>query len=690
MTDRIQTMRTFFVTDRAHHAHRRPAGDERCLAVNFAKEGLSDVRRASLRLQHVLETETPVVFPWERIAFLRTIRTIPAIFTAEEEEQLKAEHRLHERGDVSNICVDYSIFLRAGLPGMLDKVRRQREEFLQKGAEEQAAYLHEQEEILLAVQNLTERYRQEAQRVGNTVVEETLGALLSRAPQTLLEAMQLQRIIHFTMWCGNNYHNTLGRFDQYMRPYLEHDLQAGILDEESALELVEEYFLSFNRDSDLYPGMQQGDNGQSLVLGGKNADGSDGFSLLSRLCLQASLELRLIDPKINVRVSKDTPLSVYQLGTELTKQGLGFPQYSNDDVVIPGLIRLGYKPEDACQYAVAACWEFIIPGRGMDVVNIDALPFASLTRKAIVDHLSDSADFETLYSHVRDGIRAEADRLCDNTRGLYVYPAPFLSLMMEGCVERGEDVSRGCIYNNYGFHGTGLSTAADSLASIAQYVYQEGRYTPQEMLEAMETDFAGREEMLHTLRYDAPKMGNDDERADSIACRLLEDFSLSLEGKHNDRGGIFRAGTGSAMYYLWHGELGATPDGRRANEGLAANYSPSLFTRCRGPVSIIKSFVKPDLAKVINGGPLTIELHDTLFRNQDSIDKVAGLIRSFILLGGHQMQINAVNRETMLDAQKHPENHRGLIVRVWGWSGYFVELDREYQDHIIRRMELAM
>ncbi len=204
-------------------------------------------------------------------------------------------------------------------------------------------------------------------------------------------------------------------------------------------------------------------------------------------------------------------------------------------------------------------------------------------------------------------------------------------------------------------------------------------------------NFEGYDNIWAMLRYDAPKMGNDDDSVDSIACRLLDWFADSLEGHKNDRGGIFRAGTGSAMYYIWHSKnVQATPDGRKQGEALACNYSPSLFSRCKGPVSIIKSFAKPNLVRVANGGPLTIELHDTVFRNADSIRKVAMFIKSFMDMGGHQMQINAVNRDQMLEAKKHPENYRNLIVRVWGWSGYFVELDEVYQDHIIERMELAM
>ena len=212
---------------------------------------------------------------------------------------------------------------------------------------------------------------------------------------------------------------------------------------------------------------------------------------------------------------------------------------------------------------------------------------------------------------------------------------------------------------------------------------------PEELIGAMDENFEGREVLLHHLRYDCPKMGNDDDRADQMGAFLLDAFAGAVKGLVNQRGGIFRAGTGSAMFYLWHaGSLGATADGRLRGEPLAANYAPALGVRVKGPASILRSFAKPDLTQVVNGGPLTIEFHDTVFRSADSIRKVALLVRSFILDGGHQLQLNTVNREQLLDAQRHPENYKNLIVRVWGWSGYFVELDKCYQDHIIKRVEL--
>ena len=456
-----------------------------------------------------------------------------------------------------------------------------------------------------------------------------------------------------------------------------------------AFELLEAFFLSCNRDSDLYPGMQQGDNGQSIVLGGMTPDGRDGYNMLSEMCLRASAELRLIDPKINLRVNRDTPLSVYELGTRLTRLGLGFPQYENDDVAIPALEALGYEERDARDYAMAACWEFIIPGKGMEIPNIDAMPFANSVDQVIRTSLSDCADMDALKTRVRAAIFERVDEILAKKKNLYVIPSPFLSLFFEGCVENARDISLGCKYNNWGLHGTGIAPAADMLAAVDQVVFGEG-VPAGEVVSALKANFVGFDALRSRLR-NAPKMGNDDDRADQYGVWLLDVFADAVRGRRNERGGVVRAGTGTAMYYVSHAaSLGATADGREAGVPLPANYAPSLNLRLNGPVSLIKSFTKPHLSRVINGGPLTIEFSDSVFAQDEAIRKVAQLVRLFILRGGHQIQLNTVNRDRLLDAQKHPENYRNLIVRVWGWSGYFVELDKCYQDHIIRRAELTL
>lgn len=685
MTSYIAKLRQFYVENKEHHTYRQSSVNPHSLAKEFEKRELSDTERAVERLKWVLEKEKVVVFPNEKIALLRTVPTIPEIYTEREWSVIKRSYRIHEQGKVSNICPSYSSLIDKGF----NQVRLEIEESLKTHRDaEKIAYLNILLETLDIMEAFAERYRLAAIEVGNTTVAESFAQIPQNRPQNFVQALQFFRLIHFGLWASFNYHNTIGRFDQFMFPYYEADLAKGVLTRESALELLQEFFISFNKDSDLYPGMQQGDNGQSLMLGGLTTSGEDAFNDLSKLCMEASLELKLIDPKINLRVHAGTPIEVLELGSEMTKQGLGFPQYSNDEVVVNALKKWGYREEDALNYVVAACWEFIIPEVAMDIVNIDALSFLKAVLEAL-PCLTECETFDKFKEVVKSKLCRQTAEICSNTNGVYMEPTPLLSLMMEGCIAKGQDISLGARYNNYGIHGTGLSSATDSLAAIKKYVFEEQRVDKETLLKALEADFVGYDELYHLLRFEAPKMGNDDDYVDALAGELLDWFADSLEGVSNDRGGIFRAGTGSAMYYLWHGnELGASPDGRHQGEEFACNFSPSLHTHLKGPISLIKSFSKGNLERVANGGPLTIELDDSMFRNAESTAKVARLVKSYMDLGGMQMQLNGVNREMMLDAQKHPDKYRNLIVRVWGWSGYFVELDKAYQDHIIRRSEL--
>lgn len=688
MDKRIEMLLERYVVNKEQRTFRREPKGPYYLAERFSEEGLSELARSVGRLQYMLSEENPVVFPDERIALLRTVPDNYEIFTETEWKKLRAEHYIHEQGKVCNINPEYSLLIDEGFDKKREEIKCSMK--VHAGEPERFAELSAFLQVLDALSDFAERYREEALRVGNSEIAEMFSNIPAKRPRSFQEALQFLRLLHYGLWASFNYHNTFGRFDQYLYPYFQADVEAGKLNHEEALSLVEEFFICCNKDSDLYPGMQQGDNGQSIVLGGLNEDGTESFNPLSDLCLQASLELKLIDPKINLRVNRSTPVSMYERGTELTKQGIGFPQYANDDIVIPALLRWGYDKKDAYNYVVAACWEFIIPGYGMDVPNVNGLSFTDAVLRAM-KRLPEYQDFDELMQAVKKEIQKRAGELCDSVHNLYMEPAPLMSLMMCGCVENGADIRDGNKYNNFGFHGTGLSTAVDSLAAIRKYVYTDRMFTAEELLKMLDADFKGSENIQNMLRYEGPKMGNDDDEVDELGVELLDWYADALEGKKNERGGFFRAGTGSAMYYVWQSkEEPATPDGRNKGEEFACNYSPSLFSRLEGPVSIIKSFSKPHLVRVANGGPLTIELHDTLFRNEGSIRKVAMFVKGFMDMGGHQMQINAVNRAILLDAKEHPEKHKNLIVRVWGWSGYFVELDEVYQNQIIKRMELTV
>ena len=649
-----------YILNKEHHKFRKE------INLEFEKN-MSPIERMTYRFEEMCKAETPVILDGEKIVFIRTIKNIPDIFSEDEWKEIKEKHHIHELGYLSNLSPNYERVIKNGLL----KERENADEFGKRSID--------------AILELVKRYKEEAEKQGREDVVKVLENVPANGAKTFREALQSFRIIHYSLWLEGNYHNTVGRFDKYVYPYLKSDLEKGTITEEQAYDLLVDFFLSFNKDSDTYVGVQQGDNGQSMVLGGIDEDGNEVFNILSKMCLKASEELKMIDPKINLRVSKNTPLEVYELGSRLTKAGLGFPQYSNDDVVIDGLIKHGYSKKDARDYVVAACWEFIVPGVGADVANIGALSFPKVIDTCLHRDLKKCSSFEKFEEYIKAEIKVSCDEICDETKDLWFVPSPFMNICMDS------DIYSGGKYNNFGIHGSGVATAADSLEVIKKYVFDEKSVTKEQMIETVDSDFEKHSELLPKFRFETPKMGNDIDEVDQMAVKLLDWFADGLEGRKNCRGGIFRAGTGTAMYYLWHAEeIGASPDGRRKGEPFGTNFSASLFAKINGPFSVIKSFTKPHFERAINGGPLTLEFHNSMFSDEDSINKVAMLVKTFIDMGGHQLQLNAVNMEAMKDAQKNPEKHRQLVVRIWGWSAYFVELDKEYQDHVMRRQEYSL
>ncbi len=648
------------ILNKEHHAYRR--------YLDFDYGGESDFRRrAVMRFRAVCEAEEPVFLPGEQICFLRTVKNIPLMWSDAEYDVLFGnleKTRKFAGYPAGNWTPNYEKVLSGGFLGLKEN-----------------ATPETVEEIDIALE-LCERYRRAAQEQGLTEIAKTLSRVPAHGATSFREALQLLRAMHFFLRIDGGNHITFGRFDRYMYPYFQKDLQNGVLTKEQAYDLLEEFFLSLNRDSDLYPGVQTGDNGQSIVLGGLDENGNEVFNELSEMCLKASKSLMMIDPKINIRVHAKTPMRIYELGSELTAAGLGFPQYSNDDIVIPGLVDMGYEYADAVNYGVAACWEFIVPGVGADAVNVGAFMFPRIVNKLLKKHLRSCETFEELLTYLPREFEEEFS-ISGDRFDLFTYPpAPLMEAVMD-C-----DIYQGGKYKNLGIHGVGIATGADSLAAVEKYIYNEKRFTKEELLSALECNFEGFSEMAHILRYEAPKMGNDDDFVDKFAVLLLNLMADTFQGKVNCYGGGFRPGTGTATEYLTRFE--ATADGRRDNEPFGTNYSPSLFADIQGPISLIKSFAKPDLRRNINGGPLTVEFHHSLFTDADCTQKVAAFVKAFMDYGGHQLQLNVVNVEKMKAAQKNPSQYQRLVVRVWGWSAIFVDLDEKYQNQVIRRQEYTL
>ncbi|MDD5260492.1 MAG: pyruvate formate lyase family protein [Methylacidiphilales bacterium] len=657
------------------------------------REGLSWSRRISRKLLRFCEAETPVIFPDERIVFARTLPHAGDQMVPEDIRKRCEEEGLRVGFPMENVCADWDMALSQGLLGRREAALAARKRFARDV--QATEFLDAAIESIDAVLILTEKYAKAARTLGMEEVAAILARVPAGKPGGFHEALQSLRILHAAVWMSGAMHVGLGRFDQYMWPYMRMDLDAKRLTTEQAEELLAEFFISLNKDSDLYPGVQVGDNGQSLMLGGMKRDGSPGENPLTWMCLRVSRDVNMIDPKLNLRVTSKTNPELLVEAAKLTRMGLGFPQYSNDDVVIPALVAHQYSLEDARDYTVAACWEFIIPGTGMDVPNINALSFPAAVDKAIRQGLAENSEFEKILELTKSNIAEQVNLFINDKRPSKFWPPnPYYSALMTGCLEKGKDFNNGgAKYYNYGIHGSGSTNAADALTAVKTLVFDEDACDRKELLMALESDFQNNPTLRQKLQ-NCQKSGNDHDLPDLMLKNLFDWFADACEAiPDNGRGGIVRPGSGSAMFYIWLAKkkgmlepsVGATADGRHEGDYFGCSLAPAPGVLIDGPFSELRTFSAIDFRRICNGGPITMELSDTVFRGDDALSKVGALVRAFATLGCQQLQLNTLNKETLLDARLHPERHKNLIVRVWGWSGYFCELDGEYQNHIIAR-----
>ena len=655
------------------------------------KQHWNMARRTAMLLKFMCETEDPIVFPEEKIAFIRTNINIPEYFNNKDikKEFHKTKHQFFE--PFNNACLDWSILLKNGLQGQLKTVRA----LQQDASKPERNYLDSVAIALESVIQLADRYKIAALAVGNDFVAETISNVPKYGAKSFAEALQSIRFVHSMLYLCGHAHMGLGRFDQYMYPYFKADVDNGILTIEDAKLLIKEFFISLNRDTDLYFGVQQGDNGQSLMLGGcKPEDGTSAINELTYMVMEVSRDLKLIDPKINLRIDSNTPDDLLELGCELTKCGLGFPQYSNDEVVIPALVKRGYSLEDARDYVVAACWEFIIPGKACEKVNLGAINFPYAVDSAFEKTLMRWGDFsvDAFKKNIAKNIKSQLKNLLTK-RQIRLLPSPLATAFFPDSLAHKKDISIDSKYNNIGIHGAGSANAADAIVAIETIYKERGKVGLLNLFSAKQSNFVGFDKLHDYLQKSLPKVGNANDVVDNELKFLFDAFANAADKLSGSKRKI-RAGSGSAMYYVLltnedrnvlEPKVKATADGKKAGEPLSTSLAPSHGIKVNGVLSVLKSYSVIDYSRIMNGGPITIELSPSVFNSDDGIKKLAQLIKYFVKLGDQQLQLNVLDASVLEDAIAHPEKHKNLIVRVWGWSGYFTELAPEYQQHVLNR-----
>jgi pyruvate formate-lyase/glycerol dehydratase family glycyl radical enzyme len=539
----------------------------------------------------------------------------------------------------------------------------------------------------------------------------------AHAPRDLHEALQYYWFCHLGVITELNGWDAFnpGHLDQHLLPFYQKGLADGTLTPESARELVECFFVKFNNHpAPPKVGVTAAESGTytdfaNINIGGLLADGSDGSNEVSRLLLDIVDEMHLLQPSSNVQVSRKTPDVLLKHALRVVRKGYGFPSLFNADVVVEEQLRQGKTLEDARAGGCSGCVEvgafgkeaYILTGyfnlpKVLEVALHDGVdPRTGERLGPSTGDLASLATFEDLFHAFERQLRHLIDvKIRGNQiiERLYAseMPAPFLSVLTDDCIAKGRDYNAGgARYNNTFIQAVGIGTITDSLAAIRRLVFEEKAFPLTDLVVALDADFAGTETLRARLVNRMPKYGNDDDAADDLMLRVFETAFRLIDGRPTVKGGTYRLEMLPTTCHIYFGSVcGATPDGRRATLPLSEGISPVQGADRRGPTAVFRSAAKMDHVKT-GGTLLNMKFSPAILAGEEGIDRLAHLVRSYFKADGHHVQFNVVSADTLRMAKADPEAHRGLIVRVAGYSDYFCDLSDALQDEIITRTEHA-
>lgn len=509
-----------------------------------------------------------------------------------------------------------------------------------------------------------------------------------RPARTFWEA--LQSIWLAFMVCARFNGTDIGRFDQYVYPYYQRDVAAGILTEEKATELIEHFFL---KCFEVYIISGVGNLGchPSIMLAGINADGKDGTNLITYMCLHAIERFGTPCPKLSVRINEQTPVEIFKVAHRMLLKGVNQPDFYSDWNILNAYQRIGVPFEDAVKYAQSVCEEVSLAGISEEVTNdglhIDLHHHVLLAmRRAAKGTAPDTFDgfLAMVDEEIVKSCRTNMDMHDRQTLKIAHFgPQPLHSAAIVGCLESGKDITAGgAKYNNTGSVLAGLACATDSLYTIRRLVYDEKRMTMAEFYAIVRSEYKDHERLRQEILHKLPKYGNDVDDVDQYATHLFGVFQRTLQERKNNRGGTFKVGAWASGHRDWYP---AMPDGHLRGEAFATNISPTPGRDLDGVTAILRSATKPDLSLVTGGGMVDVSMSPSCLRGEAGVEILRQLVMSYADMGGIALQFNIADAEVLRQAQEHPDCYQNLMVRVWGYNDYFVALTEERQNHIIAR-----
>lgn len=573
------------------------------------------------------------------------------------------------------------------------------------------------------------RYAKLARKMAKTEMDEKRKAELFRIaetcehvpempPRTFYEAMQFLWFIHLIYQIENAGHNhSIGRFDQFMYPYFKQDIENGTATEEDIVEMIECLLIKWTEifelrdhiEAEAYAGFPMWTN---ITIGGIDAEGKDACNRLTYLFLKAAEGAQTTQPAISFRYNKKCDEEIFKEALKLTQKGLGQPAFFNDDINIPRVLANGCNDiREARDYAIEACVEPQVPGKtdfrpvagfinilkvleltmhnGMDPKT--CRQFGPKTGK--MEEIDSMEKFMKVYeqqlSYIID-YHLRAYGICSALHS-QICPTVFASTLLEGCIEKGRILQKdGAKYNSTGTFISGVANVADSLAVIDQVVFRQKLLTLPELIELLDSNYAGHEEWRQMFLNKYIHFGNDEDLVDDY-CRRVVTFCSEENRKHQDsRFGPYELILLNQTYNIWQGRVvGATPDGRKDGEPLANNASPSNGMDRNGPTAVGNSIGKMDTLMVPKGVLVNHKFDPAVAKGEKGLAMLGTFVRGYCEAGGQHIQINVIDTKTLRDAQNHPENYKNLMVRVAGYSAFFIELDPRVQENIIGRTEHA-
>ena len=537
----------------------------------------------------------------------------------------------------------------------------------------------------------------------------------AHAPRDLWEAIQMYWFVHLGTVTELNGWDSMnpGHIDQHLFPFYQKGIREGTLTRDQAKELISCLWIKFNNQpAPPKVGVTALESGTyndftNINIGGVDRDGKSGANELSYMILEVQEELHELQPGLSIHIAENTPDEFLLAGIKVIRQGHGYPSVFNPDTYVKEMVRAGKTLEDAREGGCSGCIEVGAFGKEAYLLTgyLNTPKILEITLNNGVDPETGKklgletgdprlfSSFDELYEAWHRqmvyfvNLKLSVNNYIERMFSLYA-PATFLSLYIDDCIEKGKDYySGGARYNTTYIQCTGLGTITDCLTALKKHVFEDHRYSMDEILRACAVNWKGEEKMRQYIRNHTPFFGNDDDTADKVAVRVYDDLVDAIEGRPNTRGGKTQLNMLSTTCHNYFGSVcGATPNGRFAHFAISDGTSPAHGSDSHGPTAVIKSLGKLDQTK--SGGTLlNMRFVPALLRREEDQKKLASLIRTYFKFGGHHIQFNIVDTATLHDAQQHPDEYRDLLVRVAGYSDYFNDMTEQLQNEIIARTE---